>query len=223
MFIDAVRAFRGQVDDPELRRDVKAFTGQEAVHARVHEAVWDELREHGVPIDSYAGLIERFRAAVEPHVSPELLLATTAPLEHYTAAFGKAFLTEELDDVLPRGMAELLAWHGAEELEHRSVAFDVLERVDDGRGLRIAGMAMATALLTAVPAVGVGMFALADGIRRPWSVLRPRVPDPVLVRMTARFLVGMVDEVRRYVEPGFHPADEPFPDAYHRWLAAAVA
>lgn len=217
MFIDSVKAFRDRIGDADLRRDVASFIGQEAVHARVHEAVWDELRRHGAPIDSYAHLITRFRTALEPHLPPELLLSTTAALEHYTAAFGRAFLAEDLDGVLPDEMAALLRWHGAEELEHRSVAFDVLAEVDAGVGLRLAGMALATALLTAVPAVGVGLFAARElAVTRD---VRPRRPNPSLMGMSLRFLGDVAVEVARYLRPGFHPGDEELPDGYRRWLA----
>lgn len=223
MFIDSVKVFRDQLSDPDHRRDVAAFIGQEAVHARVHEVIWDELRTQGVPVDAYAGFIECLRGGLEPRVPPALLLATTAALEHYTAAFGRGFLTEDLSGVLPEQMAALLAWHGAEELEHRSVAFDVLAEVDDGFGLRVAGMAMATALLTVVPGVGVGLFALVDSVRRPAALLGLRPPDPALVGMTTRFLRGVAADVVRYLQPTFHPGDEPDPPGYHDWLATQPA
>lgn len=224
MFIDSVKAFRSRMEAADQNRDVAAFIGQEAVHARVHESVWDELRAHGVPIDAYADAIDRFRGALEPQLPPALVLATTAALEHYTAAFGTAFLTEDLRGVLPPEMADLLVWHGAEELEHRSVAFDVLgEVVDDEYPLRVAGMAMATLLITAVPAAGVGLFAARDLVRAPWSVLAPRRPNPALVAMSIRFLTTMAGEVARYLQPDFHPSREPLPAGYHTWLEANAA
>ena len=64
--------------------------------------------------------------SLEAHLPATFRLSVTAALEHYTAAFGSAFLTEDLHDAVPDEMARLLAWHGLEELEHRSVAFDVL-------------------------------------------------------------------------------------------------
>lgn len=189
-FIDAVRAFRDRVDDPALRREVASFTGQEAVHARVHQSVWDELRP-----------------------------ATTAALEHVTAAFGRAFLDEDLDGVLPEAMAALLAWHGAEELEHRSVAFDVLAEVDDDVALRVAGMALAATLLLVVPGAGVARFAAADLVR---GRVRPgvRLPNPALVGMSARFLRRLGHDVVRYVQPSFHPGRDPLPASYDEWVAS---
>ena len=216
-FIDAVRSFRDQVEDEDLRRDLTAFIGQEAVHARIHRAVWAQRQEAGVPVDAYAALIERVRAAVDPLVPDDLKLATTAALEHYTAAFGRAFLTEDLAPIVGVEMAALLRWHGAEEIEHRSVAFDVLALVDASVALRLAGLALGTALLTTVPAVGVALFA-ADEARRGRFPL-PRLPDPRLLGLGARLLGDISREVARYASPGFHPGDDHPPGAYDDWLA----
>lgn len=220
-FIDAVKAFRGRIDDEELRREVAAFIGQESVHSRVHEAVWEQLREHGVPVERYAELITWFREAVGPHVPEELQLATTAALEHYTAAFGRAFLAEDIAAAVGHEMAALLRWHGAEEIEHRSVAHDVLAEVAPGYPLRLAGLALGTVLLTTVPLVGVAMFA-AEDLRRG-RVRAPQLPKLPLLGMAGRFLGSVARDVARYASPGFHPAHEPEPAAYQRWLDEQAA
>lgn len=61
-------------------------------------------------------------------------IAIIAAIEHYTAFLGNWVLNaDELDR---RGadptMLDLLRWHGAEEVEHRSVAFDLFMHVDGG-------------------------------------------------------------------------------------------
>jgi predicted metal-dependent hydrolase len=216
-FIDAVREFRDRVEDEDLRRELSAFIGQEAIHSRVHEAVWSQRREHGVPVDAYAEVIRRFQALLDPIVPAELKLATTAALEHYTAAFGRAFLVEDIAPVVGEEMAALLRWHGAEEIEHRSVAFDVLALVDAGLSLRLAGLALGSALITTVPAVGVALFA-AEEVRRG-RFPAPRRPDPVLVGLTGRLLGDIGRELVRYVVPGFRPGDDEPPSAYEDWLA----
>ncbi|HEU5084261.1 MAG TPA: metal-dependent hydrolase [Acidimicrobiales bacterium] len=218
-FIDAVKEFRDRIDDPLLRREVASFMGQEAVHARIHQSVWDELRAQGVPVDAYASTIEQLRRTLEPFVPAELRLATTAALEHFTAAFGRAFLDEDLEGVLPEPMAALLVWHGAEELEHRSVAFDVLAGVDDDLALRVAGLALAATLLVVVPGAGVALFAAADLVR---GRLRPvvRLPNPALMGMSSRFFRHLGREVARYVAPSFHPGRDALPESYRAWAAA---
>lgn len=217
-FIDTVRTYRDRIDDEELRREVSAFIGQEAVHSRVHESVWAQRREHGVPVDAYADAIRRFQTAADPLVPPQLKLAVTAALEHYTATFGRSFLEEDLEPLVGAEMAALLRWHGAEEIEHRSVAFDVLTRVDDRLALRVAGLVLAAALLTAVPAAGVAMFA-TDEVRRRRRFVRPRLPQPALLQLGARLLANIARDTAAYVEPAFRPGDVEPPETYQHWLA----
>lgn len=37
-FVDSVRAVRDQISDPHLKKDISAFIGQEAMHAKEHAA-----------------------------------------------------------------------------------------------------------------------------------------------------------------------------------------
>ena len=216
-FIDTVKQFRDQLDDDRQRRDVKAFIGQEAVHKRAHEQMWDLLRDRGVPIDDYAQVIDAIRS-IERFVPARLRLSVTAALEHYTAVFGYSFLTEDLATAVPDEMARLLAWHGLEELEHRAVAFDVLRTVDDGYLLRIAGFAVATGLLVVVPLTGTAMFAVADR-RRPTSSGKAAVGTG-LQTMSARFVRRMSGHLADYLRPGFHPGDLTMPPEAAAWASA---
>src|SRR5690606_20311535 len=55
-FVRSVRAFRDQVQDPGLRRQVAGFIGQESIHERQHRGFNDRLAEPGYPVRG----IERF-------------------------------------------------------------------------------------------------------------------------------------------------------------------
>ena len=146
----------------------------------------------------------------------------TAALEHYTAAFGSAFMTEDLIDTVPEEMARLLAWHGLEELEHRSVAFDVLGSVDDRYSLRLAGFLFATGLLVVVPAIGSVMFAVADlssGLRDEprAAAAAPATSPAVLAGMSARLVRRMGGHLLGYLRPGFHPDQMHEPAEMAQW------
>ena len=219
-FIDTVRGFRDGIDDPELRRDVSAFIGQESVHQRTHEQLWSILVDQGVPVESYAEVISSIRS-VERFVPARLRLAVTAALEHYTAAFGLSFLTEDLAAAVPDEMARLLAWHGLEELEHRSVAFDVLQTVDDGYLLRVSGFAVASLLLMVVPAVGVVM--LRPDRSEPVAEPSERTSVGDLLGMTRRLSSRMGRHLLDYLRPGFHPAQMEMPPEADAWAESLAS
>ena len=50
-FIDSVRHYRDRVQDPDLKKAVAAFIGQEAMHGREHEEYNGFVNEAGVPIE----------------------------------------------------------------------------------------------------------------------------------------------------------------------------
>ena len=94
-FVRSVRHYRGQITDPELKRQVAGFIGQEAMHGREHRAFNDRLAELGYPTKP----VERFTRkglAIREKVAPPMSnLAATAALEHFTATLAELLLTDE--------------------------------------------------------------------------------------------------------------------------------
>ncbi len=136
-FIDSVRAFEDQVKDPDLRKAIKAFVGQEANHTREHRKANAFFASCGFSVEAMeAKIAERIRL-VQAQGSAEENLARTAALEHFTAIMAKAFLDhpQELESMHPT-MARLWIWHAIEEQEHKSVAFDVYQSQVGDEGLR---------------------------------------------------------------------------------------
>lgn len=172
MFIESVRHYRDRVTDPDLKRQVNAFIGQEVIHGRNHRKLNARLAELGyrskVVEDSMAadamgltpgmkrfiwvisrvgplkGLYEQLDERTEDDIDPVFRLAMTAALEHYTAVMAEQLLTEGGLQYLfaDPKLFRFFAWHAIEESEHRSVAFDVFELVGDEE-TRIQAMKLA--------------------------------------------------------------------------------
>jgi predicted metal-dependent hydrolase len=126
-FIDAVR--RGVAALPEREREgfaaeIQAFVGQEATHRRVHERFNAQLARQGL-VNRWEGRIDARRRELEP-IDLRNWVGITAATEHWTAIFAQHLLAhpELLAGAEPR-LAQLWEWHSAEELEHRSTAFDL--------------------------------------------------------------------------------------------------
>ncbi len=216
-FVRSVYHFLDRIEDPELRAAIKGFGHQEGRHARAHEDYFDTLRAHGYEIDrflkAYAGVTSR----LEKLQSPELRLAATAAAEHFTAIMAEGAATEMPYDLVHPAMRELLLWHAAEELEHKSVAFDVLQAVDPSYARRVAGLAVATVMLSTWWAVAALMLLRQDGIgpveavrrlramRQAAAAAGVRTPRPVFQRVFAR-------GIREYLRRDFHPDRN---DNYH--------
>lgn len=181
--IKSVRRFADGLHDEDLRARVRGFVRQEANHSREHEGFLRVLARHGFETRGYLAFQRRVFRALE-RLSPELLLATTAAAEHYTATLGEVTLRERPFDAVHPVVRDLFMWHAAEEVEHKSVAFDVLRAVDPGYGLRVAGLLLAsgtiaglwlTATLTLVhqdPALswrGLARQVRSSSVPLPWG------------------------------------------------------
>jgi len=126
-FIDSVRHFAGEIDDPRLLAEISAFQAQEATHRRQHQRYNEELCEkRGYDLDRFERN-ERDRIAwAYRELSARRRLAGTTASEHLTAILADEMLTN------PKAMtgaepdvASMWLWHGIEETEHKAVAFDV--------------------------------------------------------------------------------------------------
>ncbi|MDJ0940735.1 MAG: metal-dependent hydrolase [Woeseiaceae bacterium] len=128
-FIDSVNEFLDEIDDPRLTSEVHAFLVQEANHLRQHRAVNKLLCDvRGYDMQAIEGPILRRAEWTRRKVPAIRRLAGTAANEHLTAVLVADMLRHDdlFRDADP-GMAELWYWHGVEEIEHKSVAFDVYQ------------------------------------------------------------------------------------------------
>ena len=146
-FIDSVRHFQGQINDPELKKAVRAFIGQEAHHSKEHKLLNGYLEERGVGLGRLDREIQGFMDWMRKNLSPERQLAHTVAVEHFTALMAEEFLLkyDTLDEMDPR-MAPIWAWHAIEESEHKAVAFDVYKHIGGSEFTRITEMALVSVL-----------------------------------------------------------------------------
>ena len=129
-FIDAVRAYRDQVTDPQQQAQIRGFIGQEAHHSREHQHYSEALRESGYDLDYLERRLKKRLAFVRKHLPPKVHLAATTAVEHLTAIMADAILQnpEWLEGADPT-MARLWRWHALEESEHKAVAFDLYQQL----------------------------------------------------------------------------------------------
>jgi predicted metal-dependent hydrolase len=212
-FVRSVHHYLGRIRDPQLRAEVKGFSGQEGRHANVHERYFDTLRAHGYDVEEILGPYEHIAFdVIEKHTPAALRLAVTVAAEHFTAILAEDALTNgELEHAHP-ALRNLLFWHAVEELEHKAVAFDVLRAVHPSYALRMLGLLLATACLGSFWLVATRKLLALDGmslgvVRRELARLRSAAvengqtaPKPILQRVFAR---GILE----YLHPSFHPHD----------------
>jgi predicted metal-dependent hydrolase len=122
-FVESVRAFRDGAP-PKLAHEIKAFTTQEAIHSREHDAFNKRATHSGYDLSKLEQRVNE-RLALARSRAPIASLAATMALEHFTAILAHQLLAD------PRHLAaaeqeagNLWRWHAVEEIEHKGVAYD---------------------------------------------------------------------------------------------------
>lgn len=209
-FIHSVRLYRDQITDPELKKAVTAFIGQEAMHGREHEEYNDHMDAHGLPIKWMEKQVWRLLEGIKKTAPKSFQLSVTVALEHLTAIMGDMLLRDDriLEGAEPK-YAALWRWHALEETEHKAVAFDVYKTVMEkhpvyGYTLRSSALVLATSIF----------FALlypywVENVRREKGLLDVRGWLSALNFQwgSPGGLRQVVPQWLQWFKPGFHPWD----------------
>ena len=128
-FVHSVRNVRDKVTDPTLQAQIAAFIGQEAMHSKAHSEFNDAWRRDHYNLDRFQAWLARKNIHVRS-LHPKIQLAITCAFEHFTALLGGYILRHpEVLSTLDEDAIKLWVWHAIEEIEHRSVAFEVYQAV----------------------------------------------------------------------------------------------
>lgn len=217
------------IDDDKLRADVKGFIKQEATHARAHGKHLSEYMErqgiNNLPINHRVKLLLEKAITKAPfgHTPPKRLskhwlvlrAGIFAAFEHYTTGLSVHLLNElewEQNGCDP-AMASLLYWHAAEEIEHRTVMYDVYQALGGKLPLRALIMSAVVpsllyALTASISEISQRDAAVPVNARRLWqpgfwnawrhAVARRNVPSPA----------WLVRHATSFIKPGYNPANE---------------
>jgi predicted metal-dependent hydrolase len=202
-FVESVRRFRDRVTDETLKAQVSGFIGQESIHGREHERMNEFLMARGIDT-SVPDKAVRMGLWLLEQLSPSQQLACTVMMEHFTAALAEQLLTDrQFRSKADPELLKIWQWHALEELEHKSVAYDVYGLVGNSWRERVL----------AVPFV-VG--ALLPGILLSWGYLVARegkLNDGHDVSSGIGFLLGkrgfitkILPKLPPFIARRFHPA-----------------
>ncbi len=213
LFIRSVKYFQDEIKDPQLKARIKGFIGQETQHMAQHEKIWDTLQSQGVNVREYDAWYSKnayetvegtIRKIFGEETYKKLALSVTCALEHYTATLAEVAMDPELNAMqgFDENMKALLMWHAAEEIEHKSVAFDVMKQINSGEVIKNAGMVIGTWALLWYGAVGAVKFLAEDK-----DIKLTDIPVSIAEKapLTAKLVAAMVPKLVQYFRPDFHP------------------
>jgi predicted metal-dependent hydrolase len=217
-FVRSVRHYADRITDPELKRQVAGFVGQEVTHGREHRALNERLQAMGYPTRSVDRIVKFALRQEERRFGHKWALAMTAALEHYTATLAETLLTDERAQALlgENEVRSMLLWHALEESEHKAVAFDVYRTVIGDERFRIRTMRITTAsFLFFMTLHTIHSLVLDRATYNPIRLGRSLAQlrhSPFLTRQ-------VVQRIRDYNRVGFHPDDNDNAELVERWRA----
>jgi predicted metal-dependent hydrolase len=236
-FVEVFRQALPLVDDPQLVADMKGFMGQEAVHSRAHAPVLEHLAAQGLDATPYTRRVDwlftrlladrPFGRPLPTRLQRQWLkqrLAIIASVEHFTSVMGDWIVRRSgaLDAAgADPTMLDLLRWHGAEEVEHRSVAFDAFQAVSGSRFRRCESMLVTCVALTFLWVAGTRFFMAND----PTHPGKARWRDLVRAGRTGHLptLWELFRTIPAYFGPSFHPSRHGSTEAAAAYLASSPA
>lgn len=221
------------ITEPRLREEVIGFIGQEATHAASHEGAREHLATLGLPVEPVARkmdwLVDRVLGDHDltgkaRHAWLCERLGLFAAMEHYTAVVGEWLLgADQLERAgMHPAMLDLIRWHGAEEVEHRNVAFDAFMHVDGSYARRVRTALLASFTLAVLFLTTARYLLFADptpAVRRSWVRQLLSATRRGLIPKATIFLT----EIPKYLRPGFHPSQLGSMDTAIRYLARSPA
>jgi predicted metal-dependent hydrolase len=209
----SVSSVTDDLDEP-LRGEAATFVAQELSHQGQHRRINRRL-EAGCPslsrVDALAGRCYRW---LERRWSTRWSLAFAAGFE--TSAFALARWSEghlrTLFGAADEQITNVYLWHLAEEVEHKSVAFDVHARVDGSRWrYLVAGVVSLVLLATLTTAGTLVQLAASRRIVNPIAWWR-------LLRWSISLAFEVLPDLFVAAMPGHHPSQFSDPSLLVTWL-----
>lgn len=193
-----------RIDDPGLKARCVAFVRQEAEHGVAHKRYWRNLDRQGYRFRGLERFVDQRIFRVTERIAPlSLRVSMVSCVEHINAYWAHEFLSQNiLADAQP-DMRALMEWHFAEEIEHKCVAYDVLQKVAPSYAVRCLGLAMTLPLFYGLMTLNMLRFLGQDGhlLRmKTWQRLWHHLgPGHGMFMHTLRHLAD-------YLRPSFHPS-----------------
>lgn len=238
------------IQDEKLREDVRGFIKQEAIHGRSHGGVIEKYLNHnGIETRSYLKLVEwLFNRLLDDKPLglrlPRWLashwlrfrLSLIAAIEHFTCVLGKYIIeTKAFDEAgADPVMLDLLRWHGAEEVEHRCVAYDLYNHVGNRSAvlryvMRVINITLVAPILLYLWAKGANHLMRQDPELKQYKPSMWRLWFWRTWSRTARrtalipSIAWAFNEAFRYLKPGYDPLKEADTQVAQAYLSQSPA
>ena len=204
-FVDSVRHYRDRITDPVLKAQVAGFIGQEAMHTKEHQTVNAAMTRMGIDAERIDRELKPILGFVRKITTKRMQLAATCALEHFTATIAEQLLRDPSHQA--KGEPEVMGlwlWHALEENEHKTVAYDVYQKVGGNYAERVVVMGAATAIFLGLTTWWHGQLLAKEG--KLFDV-RNNLKSATYLWGRKGLFTRLIPQYLDYYKPGFHPND----------------
>ncbi|QNI06426.1 metal-dependent hydrolase [Mycobacterium kubicae] len=217
-FVEVFKKTLPLIKDDQLRLDVQGFIGQEAMHSQAHSAVLAHFEAQGIDLtpftDQMKWLFDKLlgdkprRSRRRQHSWLLEQVSFIAAIEHYTAVLGEWVLNSPQLDAVGADpvMLDMLRWHGAEEVEHKAVAFDTMKHLRAGYWRQVRTQLAVSPVLLLLWVRGVRFLYSVDPYLPPGTKARWRDYLSAARRGLVPGPLRLLRVVGDYYKPRFHPS-----------------
>ncbi len=202
--IATMKKARQQITDPDLLADVNGYIAQESSHFRQHQQFNQRLAALGyASIPRHEAILktdyERFANTRSFHFN----VAYAEGFEAMALTIGHMLVTEReaLFGGADPAVSSLVLWHFVEEIEHKTVTYDVLETLNGNYFWRIYGLLFATVHIMARTRQGYKALLVEDGL---WYKVRSRL---AVYQALTKIFRRLIPRMLRILWPGYDPRE----------------
>lgn len=204
-FVHSVRNLQNQAKTERLQKDIAAFIGQEAMHAKEHEHLNQLIQSSGLDTEPVSANVEWLMARLKKYFTPTQQLAITSAAEHFTAIIARQIMRRsDLQERLSSNetLKNIWLWHAVEESEHKSVAFDLYQDVSGGNFIRLLVMPFVTLYMAGIMAAGTMYLGITHF--SAWKLLHLKEFNALILGKNG-FLSTLSKDYLDYYKLDFHP------------------
>lgn len=204
MIVQTIEEFMDQIDDPALKKTAQGLIGQELSHSRGHKQFIEVLERQGFSTRFYSGITNFLSYRIlEPTSTPLQRLAFIVGVERINELFAEITLESGKLRSAPPKIRALYEWHLAEEIEHKSVVFDVYHKISGSRFWLGYGIIMSYLVNMGYLALACASFLWQDRALFRWKTWAQAWR---YFFREERFLPRMTSGCWAALKKGFHPS-----------------
>ncbi len=219
LVVQSLKKALKEVDCPKLKSEVASLIAQEALHGSEFHRYNSKIVSQHYPLTTQQYKMRSFRilAGMVNRFSTTFHYALSAAGEHFTAITSDQFLRSpkwflNVDPVY----SAIWRWHCIEEIEHKSVAFDVFQSLNGRYLTRVLAMVLMTITFELLYIRPIWTMMKHDGNHKKWqfyvSAFKYYWGKGGLYRTLCKPYFD-------YFKPGFHPTLHQNNSLIEKWKA----